>query len=84
MICNDPAKFREELVAGFVAAYPQYVMSMPGGVVRATEKPKGRVAVVDGGGVMILGGHHAGDKMNFNLAKLGRARAQAVHYEFGH
>jgi len=122
MICNDPAKFREELVAGFVAAYPQYVMSVPGGVVRTAEKPKGCVAVVDGGGsghfpafggvvgegfmdgtaignvftspsvddmysvaktvengggVLILAGHHAGDKMNFNLAR-DRLRAEGI------
>jgi len=95
---------------------------VPGGVVRATETPRGRVAVVDGGGsghypafggvvgegfmdgtaignvftspsvddmysvakavengggVMILAGHHAGDKMNFNLAR-DRLRAEGV------
>ena len=39
MLCNDPALFRDEMLAGYVAAYPGYVMEAPGGVVSARETP---------------------------------------------
>ena len=47
---NDPATFTEDMLAGFLDANAQYVVGVPGGVVRATETPPGKVAVVVGGG----------------------------------
>ena len=47
---NDPATFAEDMLAGFLDANAQYVVGVPGGVVRATETPAGKVAVVVGGG----------------------------------
>lgn len=45
---NAPADFPEELLEGFVAAYPQHVRAVRGGVVRATTHSE--VAVIAGGG----------------------------------
>ncbi|KTS05246.1 dihydroxyacetone kinase family protein [Microbacterium testaceum] len=45
---NDPADFPLELIDGFVAAHPDEVMAVPGGVVRATAYDE--VAVIVGGG----------------------------------
>ncbi len=50
MLCNDPATFREDMLKGYVAAYPDYVVQVPGGVARATEMPASKVAVINGGG----------------------------------
>lgn len=50
MLCNDPALFRDDMLKGYVAAYPSYVMEVPGGVVSARETPAGKVAVMNGGG----------------------------------
>lgn len=50
MLCNDPKKFRDEMLAGYAAAFPQYVVPVPGGVARADELPKNKVAVINGGG----------------------------------
>lgn len=47
---NDPASFTEDMLAGFLDANARYVVGVPGGVVRATETPPGKVAVVVGGG----------------------------------
>lgn len=47
---NDPATFTEDMLAGFLDANAHYVVGVPGGVVRATETPAGKVAVVVGGG----------------------------------
>ena len=47
---NDPATFSEDMLAGFLDANSRYVAGVPGGVVRATETPSGKVAVVVGGG----------------------------------
>ncbi|GAB4004396.1 dihydroxyacetone kinase family protein [Glycomyces albus] len=47
---NDPARFADELIEGFVAAHPSRVQAVPGGVVRATRVADGEVAVVIGGG----------------------------------
>ncbi|GAB3301185.1 dihydroxyacetone kinase family protein [Parasphingorhabdus pacifica] len=47
---DDPASFTEDMVAGFVAAHPGRVRSVPGGVVRANRAREGKVAVVTGGG----------------------------------
>src|SRR5918912_4123302 len=46
---DDPAKFSEDLLAGFLDVYADRVLRVEGGVVRATETP-GKVAVVVGGG----------------------------------
>jgi dihydroxyacetone kinase len=47
---DDPAVFAEDMLAGFVDAYARYVVPVEGGVVRCTETPPGKVAVVIGGG----------------------------------
>lgn len=47
---NNPATFTEDMLAGFLDANAQYVVGVPGGVVRAAETPPGKVAVVVGGG----------------------------------
>ncbi|GIJ73118.1 dihydroxyacetone kinase family protein [Virgisporangium ochraceum] len=47
---NDPAAFADEMTEGFVAAHGHRVRQVPGGVVRSTATPAGRVAVVVGGG----------------------------------
>ena len=47
---NKPADFVDESIDGFVAAHPDLVKRVPGGVVRATETPPGQVAIVIGGG----------------------------------
>ncbi|WP_130812631.1 dihydroxyacetone kinase family protein [Olsenella sp. Marseille-P4559] len=50
MLCNDPKSFREDMLRGYVAAYPKYVAQVPGGVARATRMPADKVAVINGGG----------------------------------
>ncbi len=50
MLYNDPKSFREDMLRGYVAAYPEYVAQVPGGVARATRMPAGKVAVINGGG----------------------------------
>ncbi|WP_072690282.1 dihydroxyacetone kinase family protein [Rhodococcus marinonascens] len=47
---NDPASFTEDMLTGFLDANSDYVVGVPGGVVRATSTPPGKVAVVVGGG----------------------------------
>ncbi|MGO1600465.1 MAG: dihydroxyacetone kinase family protein [Brachybacterium sp.] len=47
---NDPAAFATQAVAGLAAAHPDHVAVVHGGVVRATETPKGQPALVIGGG----------------------------------
>ncbi|MEY8039947.1 dihydroxyacetone kinase family protein [Saccharopolyspora cebuensis] len=47
---DDPATFTEDMVAGFVAAHPDHVRQVPGGVVRSRRPRRGKVAVVTGGG----------------------------------
>ena len=49
-VLNDPATFAAEAASGFAAAYPDHVVPVPGGVVRAALAPAGKVAVVVGGG----------------------------------
>ena len=46
---NDPAAFPLELIEGFVAAYPDFVIAVPGGVVRSTQYDD-EVAILVGGG----------------------------------
>ncbi len=50
MLYNDPKSFREDMLRGYVAAYPEYVTQVPGGVARATKIPTGKVAIINGGG----------------------------------
>ncbi len=47
---NDPARFTEDMLAGFLDANSRYVAGVPGGVVRANKTVPGKVAVVIGGG----------------------------------
>ncbi|ORB31208.1 D-erythrulose 4-kinase [Mycolicibacterium parafortuitum] len=47
---NDPARFTEDMLAGFLDANARYVVGVPGGVVRAHRTRPGKVAVVIGGG----------------------------------
>ncbi|MBY6413979.1 dihydroxyacetone kinase family protein [Rhodococcus sp. BP-252] len=47
---NDPSSFMEDMLDGFLDANARYVVGVPGGVVRATETPQGKAAVVVGGG----------------------------------
>ncbi|MDV6318139.1 dihydroxyacetone kinase family protein [Chromohalobacter sp. HP20-39] len=47
---NDPVKFVDEAIEGFVAAHAQHVCQVPGGVIRNTRSEEGTVAVVIGGG----------------------------------
>lgn len=47
---NDPARFTEDMLAGFLDANAGYVVGVPGGVVRAHDTRPGKVAVVIGGG----------------------------------
>ena len=47
---NDPATFTEDMLEGFLDANSDYVVGVPGGVVRAQETRPGKVAVVVGGG----------------------------------
>ncbi len=49
-LCNDPADFADEALAGFAAAHRRWVRAVPGGVVRSTPTAPGQVAVVIGGG----------------------------------
>ncbi|MFT4110843.1 dihydroxyacetone kinase family protein, partial [Propionicimonas sp.] len=49
-VLNEVAGFADDVLAGLVGAYPQYVQRVFGGVVRAGESPAGQVAVVIGGG----------------------------------
>ncbi len=47
---DDPKTFMEDMLVGFLDANSDYVVGVSGGVVRATETPQGKVAVVVGGG----------------------------------
>jgi dihydroxyacetone kinase len=47
---NDPATFTEDMLVGFLDANADYVVGVPGGVVRASATRPGKVAVVVGGG----------------------------------
>ncbi len=49
-IFDDPAAFATDVLDGLVAAHPDYVARVDGGVVRSTTVPDGQVAVVIGGG----------------------------------
>ena len=47
---NDPARFTEDMLVGFLDVNARYVVGVPGGVVRAHKTRPGKVAVVIGGG----------------------------------
>jgi len=47
---NDPARFTEDMLVGFLDANSAFVAGVPGGVVRAHTTAPGKVAVVIGGG----------------------------------
>ena len=47
---DDPTTFMEDALTGFLDAYQDVVVGVPGGVVRAVETRPGKVAVVVGGG----------------------------------
>jgi dihydroxyacetone kinase len=47
---NDPARFTEDMLVGFLDANAAYVAGVPGGVVRTHKTRPGKVAVVIGGG----------------------------------
>jgi dihydroxyacetone kinase len=49
-IFDDPVAFADEAIAGFVAAHPDRVIRVDGGVIRAAASRPGQVAVVIGGG----------------------------------
>ncbi|MFV0461668.1 MAG: dihydroxyacetone kinase family protein [Nostocoides sp.] len=49
-LVNDPETFAEEALSGFADLYRDVVAAVPGGVVRASETPAGKTAVVVGGG----------------------------------
>ncbi|WP_299576422.1 dihydroxyacetone kinase family protein [uncultured Williamsia sp.] len=47
---DDPARFTEDMLTGFLDVHADRVTGVRGGVVRATTTPPGKVAVVVGGG----------------------------------
>lgn len=47
---NDPTGFRDDMIAGFLAAHASQVDGVAGGVVRSSRDPEPTVAVVVGGG----------------------------------
>ncbi len=49
-LLNSPDDFSDEAVRGLVAAHPDRLVEVPGGVVRATATPAGQPALVMGGG----------------------------------
>lgn len=49
-ILNDVEDFAASALAGFASVYSRYVHLVPGGVIRSTGVPRGKVSVVVGGG----------------------------------
>jgi len=49
-VYDDPSRFAEDMLAGFLDLHERYAIGVPGGVVRAEQPPAGKVAVVVGGG----------------------------------
>ncbi len=45
-IFGDPSSFVEEALQGFTDIYSHYVQRVPGGVLRSTATPEGKVAVI--------------------------------------
>ena len=50
MLSNNPETFREDMLKGYVNAYPNYVAQVSGGVVRATQVSDNKIIVINGGG----------------------------------
>ncbi|ANW64567.1 D-erythrulose kinase [Mycobacterium sp. djl-10] len=49
-LLNTPDDFADEAIRGLVAAHPDLLVEVPGGVARATQTPSGQPALVIGGG----------------------------------
>lgn len=49
-LLNSPSDFAAEAVRGLVAAHPDLLVAVPGGVARTTQTPPGQPALVIGGG----------------------------------
>ena len=49
-LSNDPKQFAETALRGYCDIHARIVLATPGGVLRATTTPEGKVAVVIGGG----------------------------------
>ncbi|WP_420963268.1 dihydroxyacetone kinase family protein [Brucella sp. IR073] len=49
-ILNDVEDFAASALAGFANVYSRYVHLVPGGVIRSTRVPRGKVSVIVGGG----------------------------------
>ena len=49
-LLNSPDDFADEAVSGLVAAHPDLLAAVPGGVARSTQTPHGQPALVIGGG----------------------------------
>jgi len=49
-VFDDPSRFMDDMLEGFCSLHSGYVASVAGGVVRATESAKGKVAILVGGG----------------------------------
>ncbi|MBK5247837.1 MAG: dihydroxyacetone kinase family protein [Actinomycetales bacterium] len=49
-VYNDPVRFADDMLAGFVQLHSDLVQPVYGGAIRSTETPEGKVAVVIGGG----------------------------------
>src|SRR5450755_4476401 len=49
-LSNDPKQFAETALRGYCDIHARIVLATPGGVLRATTTPAGKVAVVIGGG----------------------------------
>lgn len=49
-LLNSPDDFADEAVRGLVAAHPDLLARVPGGVARSTQTPQGQPALVIGGG----------------------------------
>ncbi|CAN3131673.1 L-erythrulose 1-kinase [Mycobacterium sp. smrl_JER01] len=49
-LLNSPDDFADEAVRGLVAAHPDLLTEVPGGVARSTQTPQGQPALVIGGG----------------------------------
>ena len=48
-LSNDPKQFAETALRGYCDIHARIVLATPGGVLRATTTPEGKVAVVIGG-----------------------------------
>jgi D-erythrulose 4-kinase len=49
-VYDDPSRFAEDMLVGFLDLHGRYAIGVPGGVIRAEQPPSGKVAVIVGGG----------------------------------